>query len=189
MLSHFQETRGTSLLSPGQPAEVTAFQELPKGWQSCCSLGLPFPHLPEGCPSLPATSALPCGCVVVYNLWCFFRAVGAQGMVPSSQMVFAHRSHHLLFLVDEVPLFCCVSPGRMFSGIEVDFSASFPLASSLQVLLAAHLFFWPSGFFTDEFVHLFSGCFNVLCLSGGLATQPTLRFFLPSCYIDFVPTA
>lgn len=42
MPAHFQQTRGTSLPSPGQPAEVTAFQALPKGWQSYYSLGQPF---------------------------------------------------------------------------------------------------------------------------------------------------
>lgn len=106
-------------------------------------------------------------------------------------MVFSCHSHHLQFLVDKVPLFCCVSPGRMFSGTEVHFSASFPPASSLQVLLAAHL-----GFFFCLLAILqmnlyicsqaVSMCFIYLqaCLH-----SPFFIFFLSSCYIDFVPTA
>lgn len=38
-------------------------------------------------------------------------------------------------------------------------------------------FFLPSGYFTDEFIHLFSGCFNVLYLFAGLSAQPILHFF------------
>lgn len=80
----------------------------------------------------------------------------------------------------------------MFNVIEVDFSISLTAACSLPVplsLMQLTCLFRPSGFSTDEFMHLFSGCFNVPCLFGGLAAQPALPLFLLSCYTDFVPTA
>lgn len=72
--------------------------------------------------------------------------------------------------------------------IEVDFSGSLPAACSLPVplsLVQLTCLFRPSGFSTDESMHLFSGYFNVPCLFGGLATRPALHFFLP---IDLVHT-
>lgn len=73
--------------------------------------------------------------------------------------------------------------------IEVDFV---PAACSLRVplsLVQLTCLFRRSGFSTDEFMHSFSGSFNASCLFGDLAIQPALHFFLPSHYIDFVPTA
>lgn len=75
--------------------------------------------------------------------------------------------------------------------LEVDFSRSLPAACSLRAplsLVQLTCQFRPSGLSTDEFMRLFLVCFNVSCLFGGLDMQPALRFFLPSCYIDFVPT-
>lgn len=82
-------------------------------------------------------------------------------------MVFACHSHHLQFLVDEVPLFCCVSPGRMFSGIEVHFSASFPPASSFQYFLQLTWVWW-----------VFFGCLAFLQMNLCICSQAVTMSFI-----------
>lgn len=101
----------------------------------------------------------------------------------------------LTVLVDEAALFCCISPGRMFSGIEMHFSASFPPASSLRVFLEAHSWFFCLLAFLQVNVCICSQavsmCFIYLgaCLHSPFFIFSYLHVILILCLQHGLPTA